>query len=38
LAVPTADPDAPGVFYAACNHGLFRSGDGGETWAAVAIA
>lgn len=27
----------PGVFYAANNHGLFRSSDGGRSWQAVPI-
>lgn len=28
----------PGVIYAANNHGLFRSPDAGETWAALAVS
>lgn len=31
-------PDEPGVFYAANNHGLFRSRDGGRSWTALEIA
>lgn len=31
-------PDEPGVFYAANNHGLFRSEDGGRNWKALEIA
>jgi len=27
----------PGVFYAACNWGIFRSADAGRTWQALAI-
>jgi hypothetical protein len=30
-------PSEPGVFYAANNHGLFRSGDGGKSWRASDI-
>ena len=30
--------DEPGVFYAANNHGLFRSKDGGVSWKALEIA
>ena len=30
--------DAPGVFYALSNHGLWRSADGGDSWRAVAAA
>jgi photosystem II stability/assembly factor-like uncharacterized protein len=30
--------DEPNVFYAANNHGLFRSEDGGRSWQALAIA
>lgn len=32
-----ANPDEPGVFYAANNHGLFRSRDGGQRWHALEI-
>jgi photosystem II stability/assembly factor-like uncharacterized protein len=31
-------PDEPNVFYAANNHGLFRSQNGGKSWKRVAIA
>ncbi|MFN2142629.1 MAG: WD40/YVTN/BNR-like repeat-containing protein [Candidatus Promineifilaceae bacterium] len=31
-------PDEANVFYAANNHGLFRSEDGGKRWEALAIA
>jgi photosystem II stability/assembly factor-like uncharacterized protein len=37
LAVLVADPGAPGVFFAACNHGLFRSDDGGTSWESAPI-
>jgi len=30
-------PTAPGVFYAANNHGLFRSADGGREWEVMPI-
>jgi hypothetical protein len=30
-------PDEPGVFYAANNHGIFRSPDAGATWKALEI-
>jgi hypothetical protein len=30
-------PSQPGVFYAANNHGLFRSGDAGRSWQALPI-
>jgi photosystem II stability/assembly factor-like uncharacterized protein len=30
-------PNEPGVFFAANNHGLFRSKDGGKTWEALVI-
>ena len=30
-------PDEPGVFYAANNHGLFRSGDGGASWKVLPV-
>lgn len=33
----TAHPDEPGVFYAANNHGLFRSPDAGQSWQMVDI-
>ncbi len=32
-----ADPEAEGVFYAANNHGLFRSTDGGRSWAPLPV-
>jgi photosystem II stability/assembly factor-like uncharacterized protein len=31
------DPVTPGVFFAACNRGLYRSTDGGHGWESVAI-
>jgi photosystem II stability/assembly factor-like uncharacterized protein len=31
-------PDEPHVFYAANNHGLFRSEDGGMSWEALGLA
>lgn len=33
-----ADPDEPGVFWAASNQGVHRSDDGGVTWRRVEIA
>jgi hypothetical protein len=30
-------PDEPGAVYAANNHGLYRSADAGQTWAALDI-
>lgn len=30
-------PDEPGVFYAANNHGLFRSPDAGQSWQVIEI-
>jgi len=32
------DPEEAHVFYAANNHGLFRSADGGMRWKALGIA
>jgi hypothetical protein len=32
------NPEEPGVFYAANNHGLFRSQDGGKRWEAHEVA
>jgi hypothetical protein len=31
-------PGEPGTFYAANNHGLFRSQDGGRTWRALEVS
>lgn len=33
-----AHPEEPGVFYAASNHGLFESRDGGQSWEALQVA
>lgn len=35
--VLTIDPVQAGVFYAACNRGLYRSENGGHRWEALAI-
>jgi hypothetical protein len=32
-----SDPDEAGLFYAANNHGLFRSLDGGRSWEALGV-
>lgn len=35
--VLAAEPGEPGVFYAACNRGLYRSADGGLHWTAMPV-
>ncbi len=37
-SVLAAHEAEPGVFYAASNKGIFRSGDAGLTWEALPIA
>lgn len=38
IPVVEADPAQRGRFYAASNHGLFRSDDGGASWSALPVA
>jgi len=38
IPVVEADPVQAGRFYAASNHGLFRSDDGGAHWSALPVA
>lgn len=37
IPVLATNPDEPGVFYAACNHGLFRSHDDGVAWERIDV-